>query len=242
MKLFARILLVALAAQGLSLLPAHAQDSSAVAVNTRDGSSVFRLSFSIKRIMDSDVDADNAAVAYASCTDCQTVATSIQVVLIMDDADSVTTDNLAISINYECSECETLAAAFQYVFGNGEPMRFTADGNRRLADIRRRFQELRQRDDLTLQQLANEIALLADEVAEVVDEELVATGQAGAPGQQVSTTTSTTGISISTTSTSTVATTLASSTTTTSTVTTTTTAPTTTTTVAPATTTTTTIG
>lgn len=158
-------------------------DSSAVAINRRDGSSVFRLAFSVKRVMSSEVDADNAAVAYASCTDCQTVASSIQVVLVMDDSNSLTTDNVAIAINYQCTECDTLAAAYQYVFGNGEPVRFTAEGNRKLADIRRRYQQLRQRDDLTLQQLADEIAKLAGEVAEVVDEELVATGKAGAPGQ-----------------------------------------------------------
>lgn len=223
MRLITRLLLVLLAAQGLSAVPAWAQDSSAVAVNTRDGSSVFKLSFSVKHIMDSDVDADNAAVAYASCTDCETVATSIQVVLVMGDAESLTSDNVAIAINYQCSECETLAAAYQYVFGDGEPVRFTAEGNQRLADIRRRFQELRRRDDLTLQQLAAEIAKLAAEVAEVVDEELVATGKAGAPGQQESATT--TVVSTSTTAAPASTTTTVRTTTTAATVATTTTAP-----------------
>ena len=171
-------------------------DSSAVAINKRDGSSVFKLAFSVKRVMSDSVDADNAAVAYASCTDCQTVAASIQVVLAMDDTGSVTTDNLAIAINYQCTECDTLAAAYQYVFGDGEPVRFTAEGNRKLADIRRRFQLLRQRDDLTLDQLAQEIANLAAEVAKVVDDELVATGKDGAPGQ--TTTSSTTSTTVST--------------------------------------------
>jgi putative peptide zinc metalloprotease protein len=218
MKLFTRILLVLLAAQGLSILPAQAQDSSAVAVNTRDGSSVFRLSFSVKRVMDTSVDADNAAVAYASCTDCQTVAASIQVVLVMDDSSSLTTDNVAIAINYQCSECETLAAAYQYVFGDGEPVRFTAEGNQRLADIRRRFQELRRREGLTLQQLAVEIAKLAAEVADVVDKELVPTGQAGAPGQQATSTTTVPATSTSTTTeaTSTTTSSIASTTTSTS--------------------------
>lgn len=170
-------------------VPAVAQDTSAVAVNKHDGKSVFKLSFAVKRVMDGDVDADNAAVAYASCTDCQTVAASIQVVLIMDDPSSVTTDNVAIAVNYQCTECDTLAAAYQYVFGDGEPVLFSAEGNRRLADIRRRFQELRRRDDLTLDQLAQEIAVLAGEVAQVVDTELVAAGKAGAPGRESTTST-----------------------------------------------------
>lgn len=200
-------------------------DTAAVAVNTRDGSSVFRLAFSVKRVMGSEVDADNAAVAYASCADCQTVASSIQVVLLMDDADSVTTDNVAVAINYQCSECETLAAAYQYVFGDGQPVRFSAEGNRRLADIRRRLQALRQRDDLTLEQLAQEIAALAGEVAEVVDEELVPVGAAGAPGQESEQTTTTTEADATTTTTTEATTTTTTDATTTTTGATTTTTP-----------------
>jgi putative peptide zinc metalloprotease protein len=171
---------------------AAAEDSSAVAVNTKDGKSVFRLTFHVKRTMDSDVDNDNAAVAYASCESCRTVAASIQVVLVMGEAELVTTDNVAVAINYECSECETLAAAYQYVYGEGSPVRFTAEGNRKLAELRRRLQELRRRDDLTLEQLAQEIAQIAAEVAAVVDEELVPAGQEGAPGEQTTTTEATT--------------------------------------------------
>lgn len=148
------------------------QDSAAVAVNTRDGSSVWRISFQVKRIMDSDVDADNAAVAYASCSECETVAISFQVVLAMGDVDSLTTDNLALAMNVECSECETLAAAYQYVFGNGEMVRFTADGQRRLAQIRRELQALRT-GDLTIEELAARLEELAEEVAQVVEEEIV---------------------------------------------------------------------
>ena len=193
------VLISALLGVGLPMAPVGALDSAAVATNFRDGKSVFKLSFHVKRVMDSDVDADNAAVAYASCTECRTVAASIQVVLAMDDVDSVTTDNVAIAINYECTECETLAAAYQFVFGNGELVRFTAEGNRRLADIRRRLQALRQRDDLTLEELAQEIAQLAAEVAEVVDTELVAVGREGAPTDATSTTTSSSSSSSSTT-------------------------------------------
>lgn len=156
------------------------QDSAAVAVNTRDGSSVFKLAFHVKRVMDSEVDADNAAVAFASCEECQTVATSIQVVLAMGDVDSLTTDNVALSINTDCTECETLAAAYQYVFGNGSPVRFTAEGQRRLAAIRQQLNALRT-EELTLEELAVRIAALAEDVAAVVDEELVASGPASAP-------------------------------------------------------------
>lgn len=182
-----RVVLVAVVATLALVLPvpaAGAQDTAAVAVNRQDGKSVFKLSFSVKRVMDGDVDAANAAVAYASCNDCRTVAAAIQVVLAMDEVDSVTAENVAIAINYQCSSCETLAEAYQYVYGEGQPVRFTPEGQQRLADIRRRLQELRRRDDLTIEELHGEIAALAGEVATVVDTELVATGSEGAPGQQ----------------------------------------------------------
>ena len=191
-KVFLTAILVAAlavtAAAGAQAQTDAGEDSAAVATNTRDGSSVFKLAFHIKRVMDSDVDADNAAVAYASCTDCQTVATSIQVVLVMSDPESVTTDNVAIAVNYDCTECETLAAAYQYVFGNGDMVRFTPEGQRKLAQIRRQLQLLRQ-EDLTLEELAARIGELAGQVAEVVDDELVASGPASAPADATTTST-----------------------------------------------------
>jgi putative peptide zinc metalloprotease protein len=188
------IIAVLAGAFALPLVPARAQDDSAVAVNTHDGKSVFKLAFHVRRTMDSDVDASNAAVAYASCSDCRTVAASIQVVLAMSDVDTANPENVSIAINDQCSDCETLAAAYQYVFGNGEPMKFTAEGNRRLADIRHRLHQLQSRDDLTLDELAAEIAKLAAETAEVVDAELV-------PRDSPATTDATTTTEVTTTST-----------------------------------------
>ena len=47
-------------------------DNTAVAVNTEDGASVFRLAFSIRRVANGVIDETNSAYALASCTDCQT--------------------------------------------------------------------------------------------------------------------------------------------------------------------------
>ena len=190
-KLLLALLLAVVALPTVAVTPASGQDNEAVAVNEKDGKSVFKLAFKVKRTMDSDVDADNTAIAYASCTDCETVAAAIQVVLMMEDPDSLDVRNTAVAINYDCSECETLAAAYQFVFGEGQPVRFSAEGNRKLADIRRRLQELRQRDDLTLQQLATELATLAAETAKVVAEETVPAGSTGTSPDRPTTTTTT---------------------------------------------------
>src|SRR5215210_164304 len=87
------LLIAAVAALGAAS-PAMAQggsgDNAAVAVNTKDGSSVFKLAFDIRRTMSDVVDNGNAAVAYASCEECQTIAIAIQIVLVMGDPEIVT--------------------------------------------------------------------------------------------------------------------------------------------------------
>ncbi len=95
----------------LQAAPALAQDNTAVAVNTKDDSSVFKHAFKISNVMQPVVENQNAAVAYASCSDCRTVAIAIQIVFIAGDADVVSPENVAIAINDGCMACETLAAA-----------------------------------------------------------------------------------------------------------------------------------
>jgi hypothetical protein len=112
-------------------------DTAAIAINTKDGSDIFRIAFAIKRAMGDVVDNGNAAVAFASCTDCETVAVSIQVVLMMNDPSVVTPTNLAIAINQECTLCVTLASAYQVILTTDGPVRFTPAGLHEIAAIRR---------------------------------------------------------------------------------------------------------
>jgi putative peptide zinc metalloprotease protein len=151
---------------------AAGDDTAAVAVNTKDGTSVVRVAFAIVRVMNGDVDQSNAAVAYASCESCQAVAISIQVVLVMTDPDVVTPTNLALAINDQCTACQTLASAYQFVFGNGEPVRLSPEGEKRIAQIRRDFQELR-RSDLSIVDIQARTDELANQLREVLRTELV---------------------------------------------------------------------
>src|SRR3954468_13406266 len=99
-----RLALVALFALaipvGLAPAAALAQDNSAVAINTKDDSSLFKLAFSIKEVGGEVVDQTNAAVAYASCKECQTVAIAIQVLIVTTESpDVLTPTNLAVAVN-----------------------------------------------------------------------------------------------------------------------------------------------
>jgi putative peptide zinc metalloprotease protein len=57
----------------------------------------------------------NAAVAYASCTDCWTVAVAVQIVLIGPDVSDFQPVNAAVALNVLCVRCDTFAYATQVV-------------------------------------------------------------------------------------------------------------------------------
>jgi putative peptide zinc metalloprotease protein len=103
-------------------LPPEEGDNQALAVATEDGSVVYDLAFAMVWAEDDQVLNVNEAHAYASCSDCVAVAVAFQVVLIMDDAQVVVPQNLAVAANYDCYECITAAIASQLVLTvSGEP-------------------------------------------------------------------------------------------------------------------------
>jgi putative peptide zinc metalloprotease protein len=187
---------------GLGLLApatAGAQESNeAVAVNTTDGASIFRLAFSVRRVHDGVVDERNTAVALASCADCQTVALAFQVVLVSGDVDVVTPVNQAAAVNVACAECLTYASATQLVLGFDGPVRLTRDGYRRLAELQKELRALEEQLP-TLDAAALDAAVQAAkaELLAVFTEEVVEPGrheedEAEEPPASSTTTTSTT--------------------------------------------------
>ena len=97
-------------------------DNKALAVNTNDGTVTYDVAFALVWAVGDEVLNVNEAHAYASCTDCVAVAVAFQVVLIMDDAQVVVPQNLAVAANYDCHSCITAAVASQLVLSiPGEP-------------------------------------------------------------------------------------------------------------------------
>jgi putative peptide zinc metalloprotease protein len=150
-------------------------NTTAIAINTKDGSDIFRIAFAIKRAMGDVIDSGNAAVAFASCTDCETVAVSIQVVLLMNDPSIVTPTNLAIAINQECTLCTTLASAYQVILTTDGPVRFTEAGYREIAAIRRELLAMRNAG-LTVEEILGRLDQLMDRFFRVLTEEMVDAG------------------------------------------------------------------
>jgi putative peptide zinc metalloprotease protein len=199
---------------GAAVAAAASGDSLAVAVNTKDGSSVFKLTFAINKVAGSSVTNQNAAIAYSSCTACQTVAISIQILLISGSPTTFTPTNVAIAINQNCNLCDTLAAAYQFAVGVDTKLKFTAEGRRQIADIRHQLEMLRN-SGLTGPQINAKLNTLMTQLGTVLQTQLVGTnepasgdasgGNSGstAPTDTTSTPTNTTSTPTDTTSTST---------------------------------------
>ena len=150
-------------------------DNAAVAVNTKDGSSLFDFAFDVVRISDDVIDNENVAIAYASCEECRTVAIAVQIVLVSGSPDTVTPTNLAVALNEDCTSCQTMAAAYQFVFGTGEDLRFTPEGWQEIMRIRKAFKEL---GDLELSddEIRARADALAGELREVLSTEVTTKG------------------------------------------------------------------
>jgi putative peptide zinc metalloprotease protein len=159
--------------------PAAAQDTSAVAVNKHDDSSVFRLAFSIHRVLGDVVDQQNAAVAYASCDTCQTVAISIQVLIVVSDPSVVDPLNLALAVNQNCSLCETLASAYQFVLGGAAiRLQLTGQGRQELQRIHHELLRLRN-SGLSIEEIQAQTDTLMDQLRQVLATQLVVLGPPG---------------------------------------------------------------
>ena len=97
-------------------LPPEPGDNQARAVNTTDGGVAYDVAVAWVWVTGEDPVLNvNEAYAFASCSNCVTVAVAFQVVVIVGSADVVVPQNLSAAVNYDCFECITTAVASQLV-------------------------------------------------------------------------------------------------------------------------------
>lgn len=123
--------------------PGASTDNVAAAVNTTDGRTVYAISLKIVQTDADTIDATNAAVAAASCADCQTVAIALEGVLVIGDPTNFEPTNIALALNSGCTSCQTLASAYQYIVQNDTRVRISGAGRQEIADVRAGLQSLR---------------------------------------------------------------------------------------------------
>lgn len=161
--------------------------NAAVATNTKDGKTVVALSIKIVREYDGTVDAANAAVAVASCTDCTTVAIALEGVLVAGSPTDFEPTNVALAINTGCSNCQTLAAAYQAVVQSDGKVRISKAGRQEINDIRRDLHALK-KSDLDIETIRQRVEDAAARFIAVLRNEVVPVGR---PDSSTSTTTTT---------------------------------------------------
>src|SRR5204862_2462364 len=165
------IALAALVAVALpSGVPVAAQavgDNAALAINTRDGKTVYRIAIKVSRNDTGVVTNTNIAFAYASCADCQTYAIAFQAVLVTSNPTIDAPTNMAIAWNDQCDSCTTFADANQVTVTTDGPVHFTPLGNQMLASIRHDIHGLKL-EDLSLVDLIVEVRQLGDTVKSIV--------------------------------------------------------------------------
>jgi putative peptide zinc metalloprotease protein len=172
--LLAAILAVAAPAQSV-LAQGDSDDNGAVAINDEDGSSKIDIAFDLEQVLDGVVDQTNAAVAYASCEQCQTIAIAVQIVLVNSPVDVIAPHNIAVAINDDCVTCVTVALAYQIVIGQGQKLEFTREAKKRLRAIATALRRL-ERSDGTAQEVVDEFNRIMTDLTDVLSTGLRAAG------------------------------------------------------------------
>lgn len=130
-------------------------ENVAVAINAKDGTTLFETAFLVTYAASGVVDQENAAIAYSNCELCRTFAAAIQVVLVPEDrARDITPTNTSIAVNEECPGCETVSFATQIILGVSGPVRLTEEGNEMMDEIWEDLEELSdEAEDLSVEEI-----------------------------------------------------------------------------------------
>jgi len=116
--------------------------NSVEASNRRDGRFELEGRADFVREQHDDVTAGNQAYAHATCTDCQTIALALQVVVYQRDAKNVAPRNFAIAVNDKCTRCLTVAVAVQYAIPVEDPKAVAPDIKDLVKELNREMNEL----------------------------------------------------------------------------------------------------
>lgn len=166
----ARILLAFTVTAALLLAPTAAgasDDNVVVATNETAGAAVSAASVQYRIVPNGVVDEQNLAYAAARCTDCQTLATAFQLVLVTREFRTFVPRNEAFAANVECDTCLTWATAKQIIVVSDGPATLTGAGHQRMAALEDRLLALEA--DLPSLTLGGLLAELDSAFAELLD-------------------------------------------------------------------------
>jgi hypothetical protein len=146
-------------------------------VNHGDNRFRYALTLKVVQVSGSVVDPQNAAVAVASdCTGCETVAISLEGVLVYGDPSVFAPENISLAYNQNCTNCTTAALAFQEIVQHSNKVRITGAGRQEIAAIRRDLESIRH-SDLSLDAIDAEVNADAAKLRDVLQNDVVPVGK-----------------------------------------------------------------
>lgn len=163
---------------------AHADDEGTsgnnhvVAVNETDDRMIGKFKLDIARVREGVADNENGALAYSRCARCQTVAGAVQIVLVFSTSIEIRTLNEAIAINDQCTDCRSLASAYQFVRVTDGPVSFTEAGQDAIERIREDGKDI-VKSGMSIDRIQADLAALMVELDQVLDQELRPRGGEG---------------------------------------------------------------
>ncbi len=104
--------------------------------NQQDGALKIDGKVKLNRIPEANAAPVNLASAYSSCASCQTLAVALEINLISKSAQYVHPQNAAVAVNYQCTNCRTIAYAWQYNLSVDDPTAVPSDVNQLMAQWR----------------------------------------------------------------------------------------------------------
>ena len=168
------LLLLAILACALPAGSAQAahRENTAQATIEQDNGRAFDFAWDVSHQRGGVVDHANKAHAAGRCTDCEATAIAFQIVLVSGAPSTVAPTNEAVALNLECTRCEVVAEARQFVRVMPDPVRFTNEGRTELSDVRRDLAALESQDP-PIDQLHQAVETQEARVREVLATELV---------------------------------------------------------------------
>jgi hypothetical protein len=155
----------------------QSQDAHAIVVNHGDDRYRYAITFKVVQVGGDVVDPQNAAVAVAAnCTNCTTVAISMEGMLVYGDPTVFAPENLALAYNENCTNCQTLAEAYQEIVPADGRVRITGAGRQEIAAIRHDLEMIRN-DSLTLVQIDARVDAAAGRLLAVLRNDVVPIGK-----------------------------------------------------------------
>jgi putative peptide zinc metalloprotease protein len=143
--------------------------------NTMNGATRTKAKARVAEAHGPTVAPQNAATAYASCTDCRTVAVAIQVVVVTGSVSDYRPANSAVAVNYKCLRCDTFAYANQVLLNPTNDVELSDTARERIAELQDQIAAVAASTE-SFPQMSDDLDSLTRQLVDVVQNDITRAG------------------------------------------------------------------